>query len=772
MIVNWVIFDYNEYQPWEIVKYNTFMPENRTTKIASIIQQRIPLKDKIRAVRANITTLKSNLQDLKEYRDRLIAEVEDPNVINCLQEIDFLTIESRIAEELAVLTKLEARFSRNTLNIGVVGLMGQGKSTLLQSLSGLTNNEIPAFKGGACTAVRSTIYHQEGQTYAEVTIHSEDSFLKEVISPYYEKLNLGFPPTSLDDFANPLPPLPSDNATKNSMYDHLQKDYHQNLRRYQHFLNPGLPRKMPPIPREDISQYVTQQRNEKGDLISFNHLVVRQVEIFCPFNNSDVGKIAFVDVPGLGDTKLGDETLMLETLGKEVDLVLFVRRPDSLRYGWQKQDTDLYETAAEALPDLASRSFMVLNLVTGEDNSAGCKQHQDTINDKHINVVECVTANCANGEEAHQVLDRVLDYLTFKITALDNPYASLCQQKLIELQKAVGAELNKAQMAFGEENIDYYNDIEELFSKLFGNDNKGWWKDVALSLQKLRYRLWSNRQNPDNNLQLGVAAAIEACQKGAGILLAENSIALEQINQRISVSSSFKAYADYQDELRVLLSRNFQSLDEGLKQSIENVKSQVAKVLIEKGNLGTLTNEQGSKFFKSIYDLVPERRKKLKQGFKIFADFELSYRGLILHRIRQHLDGLTNIPATSGQSGQSYEQQNPTLLVSSFTSAEDILEALKIDYDKAVYRIKPALEEFLCEPSQAAYAMVEEFVDNIIRQEDIVEEWKNFLRPLRGQIWSAEFAKTEQKRQQQKGWLDLVNHGTSANQSDLFRFLN
>ncbi|MFB2935289.1 dynamin family protein [Aerosakkonemataceae cyanobacterium BLCC-F154] len=746
------------------------MNNNRSAKIASIIEQRRPLKEKIGVVKENINTLASNLRNLAECRDRLMAQVDDRNVAVRLKEINFLTIQQQIAEELAALTKLEARFSRDTLNIGVVGLMGQGKSTLLQSLSGLTDDEIPARKGGACTAVRSIICHQEGQTYAEVTIHSEESFLEEVISPYYKELNLGSTPTSLDAFARPLPPLLSGNATKNSMYDHLQRDYHQNLQQYRHLLNSGLPRKLPPIPKEEIPKYIVQQRNGLGDLISFNHLAVQQVEIFCPFKNSEVGKIALVDVPGLGDTRLGDENLMLETLGEEVDLVIFVRRPDALRYGWEKKDTDLYKSAAEALPDLASRSFMVLNLVTGDDNFVGCKHHKDTIKDKHINVVQCTIANCSKPESANEVLDLVLNYLVDNITDLDKQYASYCQKRLIEIQKVVDAELNKARTAFGQDDLDDYQAIEELFSKLFGNDKKGWWKDVAFSLQKLRSELWLTRQSPDNNLQAGIDTAIAACQKGAGILLSDSPI--EEINERISVSSPFRAYADYQDELRVLLSRNFQSLDEGLKQSIENVKSQVSEVLTQQGRLGMLTNESGSNFFKSISDLVPERLGKLKQGFKIIADFELSYRGLILHRIRQHLDGLTNITATSGQSRQVDDQQNPTLLVSSSTSAEEILEALKIDYDIAVNRIKPALEEFLCEPSQAAYAMVEEFVDNVIRQEDISEEWKNFLRPLRGQIWPDEFGKPEQERQQRKAWLDLINHVANTSKSDLFQFSN
>ncbi|MEL6815249.1 MAG: hypothetical protein AAFP03_10610 [Cyanobacteria bacterium J06598_3] len=63
--------------------------------------------------------------------------------------------------------------------------MGQGKSTFLKSLSGLSDNEIPALKGAACTAVRSKIRHHDSETQATVTFHSAQSFLAEVIAPYY-----------------------------------------------------------------------------------------------------------------------------------------------------------------------------------------------------------------------------------------------------------------------------------------------------------------------------------------------------------------------------------------------------------------------------------------------------------------------------------------------------------------------------------------------------------------------------------------------------------
>ncbi len=435
--------------PLSTTNQNTMTYTNRAETIANIIAKRRPLAHKIQTVEQKLDSLANALLAIDQHRYYLQGQLKEPQICDRISAIDFSPLRFQITQQQAELQKLRYRFSRDTLNIGVVGLMGQGKSTLLQSISELTNEEIPALRGGACTAVRSTICHQPGSTYAEVTVHSEQSFLQEVITPYYQELGLGTPPTNLQDFSRHLPSFSGADATKRSMYEHLQRDYHQNLPQYQHLLLPGTPRQLPQIPKEGIHEYVSQRRNSLGELITFNHLAVRSVKIFCPFKNPEVGKIALVDVPGLGDTRLGDEELILETLGQEVDLVLFVRRPDPLRYGWEKRDTDLYQTAAEALPNLKNRSFMILNQVTGaDDNHKACQEHQTTIQDKHIEVVQCQIADCADSQQANQVLNSLLDYLANNITILDQQQAIAYQNHLNQLQQAITTELDKASQAW------------------------------------------------------------------------------------------------------------------------------------------------------------------------------------------------------------------------------------------------------------------------------------------------------------------------------------
>ncbi|MCB8777189.1 dynamin family protein [Planktothrix agardhii 1031] len=760
---------------------------NRSARIAEIIQKRQPLAQRIISVESNLKNLQNAIQILESDRKQQLNQwPNEAKIVDKLNKIDFSSILSKIEEELRKLHKLRIRFARQTLNIGVVGRMKQGKSTLLQTLSGLSDHEIPARSGKACTAVRSTIYHQpENLTEALVTFHTEESFLQEVILPYFDHKKLAnilpkTPPQSLDDFPRiQLSPdlLQGNDATTNTIYKRLYDDYYLNFNDYSPFIGKQPIR----ITKEKIREYVAQEE-ENGKLTDSKHLAVRKVEISCPFPNAnEIGKIALVDLPGLGDFKLGDEKLMLTTLEEEVDVVLFILKPNENGSVWAIYDTELYNTASQALNELSARSFFVLNNKVNGDDSGNLKSCQDLKADidqqiVQIKVVECLIADCRNPEQANQVLDQVLDYLETQVIELDARYAKSNQECLIQLHEQLKIELEKAKTALGGTGLKFYNLIAQEFNKLFGSGKKGWWRDVTFGLETLRSDLWLYREEPDINLQEQVTEAIQNCNKNKGILSDENTI--KKIEEQIKISGALITYADYQDQLRVLLSHHFISLDDGLKKLIEGTKNKVAEVLIEKGRLGALTGARGSEFIRELEKLIDladgdqNRCPHLRQGLRIFIDFELSYRGLVQHRIRKHLDELTNVLPSKNSTGQLVDKPDEILPIVASTTAEEILTALEIKYDKAVHRIQPALEELLWEPNQAAYAMVEEFVDNIIRQEDVQEEWKNFLMEVRSQVWPEELGQLENNHELRDHWLQLVKNVETTNQPELLQFLN
>lgn len=733
---------------------------NRTQRIASIIEKRRPLAEKIQGVEANLRSLSSALRYLEDHRNQLLATVDDQNICASLQKIDFTAIQISIANELIGLGKLQIRFCRDTLNIGVVGLARQGKSRLLQSLTGLTAVEIPDGDREDCTGVRSTIQHNPNprvDTCVDVWFYSEQSFLDEVISPYYEKLHLGAKPRTITEFAsNPLLPLPnniSGYAEQRAMYEHLTR-YHKNLDKYRDLLREPSPRR---ISKDEIRKYVAQD-NADGQRIFFNYLAVQEVKIVCHFPNADVGKIALVDMPGLGNTGVGDEERMIRTLGQDIDAALFVRMPKPSGDHWGSEDVRLYDKSRAALVDLPLElwSFMVLNQTdansTNGDNSKNCRDLAGDIARKHINVCKCLTVNCANSEEANKLLDQVLDYLELKITDLDQKYASSCQQRLMQLQSEVNTELEKANKALGKlTDSDPGNTLFEMKFKEF-------WGGLKNELEKLLKELRQKREAEDTNFKQQVEATLENCRNDTGIPT------IEEIEKRNNVDGGYAlAYGNYLNEIRAHLSKHFLSLDEGLKRSLDQVKSQVAEVLIEKASLGGLTEARGVEFIKAIAEQLPEQLRsgkasELKFGFQMLADFELSYRGLIQHRIRQHLDGLTPNEAV-------------TLQLATPPNAQQVLLNLKTAHTEAIYKCEKPLEDLLCEPSQAAFAIVEEFLDRILRVADLDIEWRIFLRQVRSQVWD-EFKILAEHTKIQGKWINAIEQVTVANNLKFIQFLN
>ncbi len=730
------------------------MYTDRTSQINRILEKRKPLVRKLTEIETSLQNLSSALNDLEKHRNQLLSLDIDGETIGRLQELNLSTIQSDISDEVNALSKLRNRFSRNTLNIGVVGRARQGKSRLLQSLSGLSTNEIPTGDRSHCTGVRSTIHHNPNvETYAEIWFHSERTFLNEVINPYFEKLRLGSRPFSLEEFArNPLPPLHQDfagQAEYGAMYEHFRK-YHTNFDKYKHLLKEASPYR---ISKHQIREYVAQD-NSEGQRIYFNYLAVQEAKIVCGFPNADVGQIALIDMPGLGDTGLGDAERLIAILGQDVDIVLFVRMPKPPGDFWADVDVKLYDTARSALTDLPIElwSFIVLNQTDSNsligDNAVYCEDLANSLDASHINVVECITASCANREEANRkVLGRLLDYLTINVENLDQQYALTCQDRLTRLQKETALELEKANKALGlgAQRDSWFPVFIRLFNKL--------WNDLTAGLEGLLRDLRWQRDAQDTEFRDQVNAALQACREDTGIPT------IEDIKIRRDSEGSYDiAYNKYLHEIRAYLSQHFLSLDDGLKRSLDNIRSQVVDILNEQGRLNALTSCQGSEFLTAIENILPENLERLRLGFHILSSFELSYRGLVQHRIRKHLDRLT-------------PDETP-LKLSQTPSAQELLVSLQTLHAEAVYECEGTLEELLCEPSQAAYAIVEEFVDRVLRAEGVKDDWQIFLEEVRSDVWAAEFEKLGEHSRLRREWLTSVDRALSASQADLIKFIN
>ena len=108
------------------------MSTDRTSQINRILEKRKPLVRKLTEIETSLQNLSFALNDLEKHRNQLLSLDIDGETIGRLQELNLSTIQSDISDEINALSKLRNRFSRNTLNIGVVDRARQGKSRLQQ----------------------------------------------------------------------------------------------------------------------------------------------------------------------------------------------------------------------------------------------------------------------------------------------------------------------------------------------------------------------------------------------------------------------------------------------------------------------------------------------------------------------------------------------------------------------------------------------------------------------------------------------------------------
>ncbi|MEM1170242.1 MAG: hypothetical protein AAGJ08_14475 [Cyanobacteria bacterium P01_H01_bin.35] len=161
--------------------------------ISEIIRKRKATADIPKKSLDYFNCLESKIYKLKDLQESILKLSTASSMgVQQLYQINFQAILDSIAQQRKVWENLWQRLNRDTINIGVVGLARQGKSTFLQNVAGLTDEEdegiIPSSDRLPCTTVQSNIYHHEGETFAKVYFHSESSFIEEIITPYYQEL--------------------------------------------------------------------------------------------------------------------------------------------------------------------------------------------------------------------------------------------------------------------------------------------------------------------------------------------------------------------------------------------------------------------------------------------------------------------------------------------------------------------------------------------------------------------------------------------------------
>lgn len=730
------------------------MGQDRTDRINSIINRRKPLISDIQNIRSGIGKISSAFERMLPVCRAVLSDEsissEFPGMSVILDTFARPVSDLRKTDESLAL--LQNRFSRDTLNIAVIGRARQGKSRLLQTITGLSTEEIPDGNQAFCTGVRSDIINTPSTdtAYAQVSFLTERQFIDEKLAPYFEDLQEYksdlFTPSSIHEFQTMRLPEPGtfkaspEAMTLMNLYLKHLRDLQEHLPQYQDYLGRSPLR----IERGEIREYVAQD-NAKGERVYFKHMAAEKVEIYCRFPNSDMGRLRLIDLPGLGDTRKGDTEQLIRALSDQADLALFLSKPSNTGAAWEDNEVSLYGQARRALGEklpIERWSFWVFNHDSrkGSDNMTQCNLLRDSIKSAQILVSDTVITDCTNYEDVSSALiDKVLDFLAGNIERNDSEYAGKFHDEISRSLSQIRENLSELGRITQDSRAS--DDDADMFDVVFAEV----WKKLKRGIQSCvgqDSELRDAKGSACEPLRDRIEAIFAEAESGESFTFTEESIR----EKYMEYGDTIRVYPECLHILRTQLSRRMQEDMDGILETVMlNMKDKFGYILGHSGRLAGKFGCEDHEILGKLIDYIrennlTERVPTILHGLELLNGWRLNYRSFAQHRIREALNCLDPLDDANKSQGVPRNEA-------------EVLNMLQDFYEQAVYEMRKRFDGpngIYPEPNNAAFAAAEEFKDVMIRsgsdEDKLKIEWRRLYRPIRGDVWPDEFGHSQRKR--------------------------
>ena len=324
------------------------MSKNLEGIVASIRDIRAKKRPEVEANLQKIDNLLNALRATRSRADSVAGQY--PDLKEALRGVSFADAENRLLEARTACEAALVRLRRDSINIGVAGKSGQGKSQILRMLTGLGDAQIPTGGGGACTAVQS-IVHNSNEQKAVIHFLTKSGLLEKKVYPSFAPkgsspfaLGISSRPDTVEQFLSmdlsEILPKGDEEGAKSQAEENWDK-----VIALQAALNQdrGLISQLGAAPMEvgfgEVSTWLKKDNNET------KHNIVDYVEMWTKFDDGLPIGLTVLDIPGLGDPTPGIEEDMLDNLKYKTDIVFFLRKPatDGSREMWWTEDHSAFD---------------------------------------------------------------------------------------------------------------------------------------------------------------------------------------------------------------------------------------------------------------------------------------------------------------------------------------------------------------------------------------------------------------------------------------------
>lgn len=748
-----------------------------TEQIDKIIERRKEKLPYLQAWYEKIQKITDGVNCVSDLRRNMLENADTLRISQEVQKkIEELNLSGYMKSYYALQNKYEkvvSRFSRDEINIAVVGSARQGKSRLLQSISSLDDSVIPAFLSDDCTGATSIIKNVPGEKIsAEVRFMTENEMV-ECVQNYLDEIlgeknamKLGafreigeIDLSKLKDHTKGLP--------VRTKFEHLSK-YVQHFAEWSEMVKKGT---VTLTDKNEIQKYVAQHNGKsEGDESRENYyfyLAVKDVTISCSFRNQDVGKIVLRDTIGLGDTSLGIEDKMLDAIGNYSDAAIIVRRPEARTGKFDESDDLIYKKLHDQFQDryMDKWLFWLINRtsdVSGYgDNEDRCKAFEIRIKKKDWCLADCFTVDVSDEETVNSIFsDHILKTLINNIDCIDDGILSEVRKQTeavysmyLDIQNAIDNIL----VSQGNIEVDRDGFLDERWKNFYE-------RTLMKSLKKYKNEILTMKDDDCDIFKESIEKILTEAKE-----LIPSVEVLEDDLEAGGKNRPFEVYSHSLDKVRTDFTEKFLQVDELIfDEQVRNFKERIIDIFAEDygGRLKYVVpfKDGADKvdWLRQVSDelFVKNRFSQFRTAFLMLADFHLSVRGFLMHRIRSRIDRLdamgfdTNETETADIALEIHRTITRKL--------KDVREEIEDEMKEGFYK----------DPNRIFYAVLAEFYDRINFSytsksvQEVEGVWKSLYREHCNKVWMEEFRENQDMSELYQRWSTLVEQLKNYKKSD------
>ena len=480
-------------------------------------------------------------------------------------------------------SQLTDRFNRDDICIGIGGAARMGKSTFLQAVTGLGDDQIPTSDKFFTTAGRSLIVNAT-EAVAIADMHTERSFLEKVIAPMCREIGIQAP-ASLEELEKlNLPQGDTDTQQKFDVIKRLSGA----IKKLSSIRPELTGQKQRQINIKDLRDFVAYP--EGGMIKAGKFMAVDKITIYAPFPGSEVKQLRVVDLPGLGEAGRNLAEVQTEGMQDVCDATLLMKRPAGANVEWTLNDTTALDAIKKASPlqNEQPKYTAILANVDGdtEDDANACVESIKNQLSKDFEIIRCDARD--RDAVTNKTMPEILRFLAKNLPDLDKTIFEKTEKEAEQTKKGLKQTLSEIKEALGQLTHNYTGNPglfqQDLYGKLV-NELNAYSADLKTRAQGTDEEWVKEVERVTEQVKKWISSGCGFSSKQALIQKVENEVKQQKGQPNSTVN-----------QLRIAFREQWEVIDEHLQERI-------AKVL--DGFIGAIQ--------KCTNSFVPEREKGIDE---------------------------------------------------------------------------------------------------------------------------------------------------------------